>query len=152
MHDNQPEQVSTDATGDKSQSMKPSAEIKETAILFNISRSYDPQGDAQSLYEATHEAWVLGSNRAKAELAIAVYHDTVQEVYQIDSWYPLPQDPRRMGFNGKLAETALRDQYRGKALTFWKDTRSRHPVHYINIQFWNPGRAARDPGSQPDYS
>jgi hypothetical protein len=119
-------------------------EVEVPALLIRINQLYRHNMTAQELYEATRGVWKLGSRRAKARYAFAVFEGVVREVYAIESWHDAGSTPYatrdgsrlriagRHEFIGEVAKAAVRDSYFGRSVAseFRKGLQS--PVVYAN--------------------
>src|SRR5437773_776048 len=101
-----------------------SVQVDEPAMLFRISKTYQPGMSDEELYDATRGIWVArGAQKDNARFAMAVYRGVVREVYRIDRWYPAgttsyhtrrftpEQTIGRWEFVGEVADAALREKY-----------------------------------------
>ena len=105
----------------------------EPLILVNINKRYDRTMTSLELYNATKEAWVVGSRRLNAEYAIATYRGLTREVYKIDRWYPIERNEKiRWGFNGGIANTNIREKLIYKSIKTLFKTGSANPIRYLN--------------------
>lgn len=101
----------------------------EPVILININKLFNREMTTTELYEATRKAWVVGANRDKAKYAIATYRGLTREVYKIEEWYPIGD---RWGFNGSLADNAVRETLRHKSIAALAKRGAANPIRYIN--------------------
>ncbi|USD68264.1 hypothetical protein J4N39_16610 [Vibrio sp. SCSIO 43136] len=102
-------------------------------ILININKQYHRDMTAQELYDATRQAWVIGTRRERAQYAVATYRGLTREVYRIDSWYPITDYGRlRWGFEGKLASDDVRKQLRYKSISTYFTKGAANPIKYVN--------------------
>jgi len=119
-------------------------EIKETALLFNITKSFRPAHTPIQLYDVTRSAWVVNKKKAdEAELAFAMYAGVIREVYKITQWLPAGTtmtaferkhgpEADRWEFVGKLAAEPIRRKYNGKRVKGLG--LSQNPVRYVNFE------------------
>ena len=116
----------------------------EDVVLINISRSFQYGMSERDLYEYTRGVWRIGSRREKAQFAFAVFHQVVQEVYEIQGWYPAystyseryerydePRHEGRWEFVGHPA-TSIRDKYVGKSVARYMSLGAQNPIRFVN--------------------
>ena len=97
------------------------------------------------LYEATRGVWSVGRPREEVRYALAVFEGVVREVYHVERWDParaasyktrslsLRELRDRWEFTGKVADTGIRSQYRGRSVQdYWKKG-ARNPFRYVNV-------------------
>lgn len=102
--------------------------IEEPSIIVNINRLYNRFMTPQQLYDATRSAWKVASHRRDAvKYAVAAYRGIVREVYKIDSWN---SKGNRWEFNGKVAESEVRDKYLNQSLDNYVIKGSQNPIKY----------------------
>ncbi len=114
------------------------------AVLITINQLYRSDMSAQELYEATRGVWKLDPERARrAELALAIVHGVVKEVYRPQEWHPagtLTYATRdvaefngsgRYEFEGDVAEAALREHYVGRAMRKTLGRGHQNPIRYV---------------------
>lgn len=121
--------------------------INERAILIRINQLYRYGMDADSLYDATRGIWVLGPRRKLAEYAFSIFKGRVMEVYKINQWFQAGTEQtiyktrpdingiypsRRWGFEGDIAEDAIREKYLNKSVKRYLTKNSQSPIIYIN--------------------
>ncbi|MCY7353463.1 MAG: hypothetical protein LH606_22855 [Cytophagaceae bacterium] len=120
-------------------------EVDDNAIGITINQTYNDRMSSEELYEYTRGIWVIGERRYAAEIALALYHGIVKEVYEIKTWHPAGTteyqhrkfDPvvlkKRFEFVGKVA-IDLREKYVGKRIKYlgeiFKSTQN--PIRYFN--------------------
>lgn len=63
-------------------------EIDEPAIGFFINKTYHYGMSAHELYEMTRGIWRVGERRERTQIALAIYHGIIKEVYEIQAWSP----------------------------------------------------------------
>lgn len=114
-------------------------EVLHKVVLININKLYRSDMTPRELYEATRGIWRIGSRRAKADYAMAVYQGVVREVYRILKWQPagtlkyLTRDSSdfkgsgRWEFSGVVADE-IRDRYVDRSVG--KSTQN--PIRYMN--------------------
>lgn len=118
-------------------------EVTHPAILIKINQLFRYGMTPLELYEATRGHWVVGENREKAELALAVFEGVVQEVYRVESWFPagstffqregMALGTKRWEFVGRIAEDEVRDAYRMKSVRHYWGPGAQNPIRYVNI-------------------
>lgn len=103
--------------------------LTEPIAVIRINKLYRKSLTPDELYDITRGYWNL--NRAKAEacnLVFAVYRGVVKEVYRVDSWVDSLElemcttiNPYRegYGFNGHVAEGAVRNRFLGCNIANW---------------------------------
>ena len=121
------------------------AEVQVThpAILIRINQLFRYGMTPLELYEATRGHWIVGENREKVELALAVFEGVVQEVYRVEAWFPagstfLQREGVELGserweFVGRIAESGVRDRYRLKSVRQYWGAGAQNPIRYLNI-------------------
>lgn len=62
--------------------------VTEPAIFIRISKLFEKGMTDKQLYEATRGVWKIGLDREKAEYALCIGKNIVQEVYKIEGWQP----------------------------------------------------------------
>ena len=120
-------------------------DVSDPAILININRAYRHGMLPIELYDATRSAWIVGTKRDKATVALSVYRGVVREVYKIETWVPGRSSMRhddsedyydpmqdRWEFIGKIAEDTLRKKYYGKSVGHYFKKGARNPIKYVN--------------------
>lgn len=116
---------------------EPLEELLDPVIIININQTYQRGSGAEGIYRATKEAWVVGKNKIKTiEYALSEYRGLIVEVYKIDEWYCLDAIDKsgkpklRWGFNGKVAENAVRERYINKSVAHIKKRGASNPIRY----------------------
>lgn len=123
----------------------PPISITHPCILFTLSRQFRYDMTAGELYDATRAAWKLRVKRAeKAEFAMGVYRDVIQEVYVAEAWVRGHSTIQASGlrewtdqslddrheFVGRLAPEKIRHRYVGHSIAHIPS--SQNPVRYVN--------------------
>jgi uncharacterized protein len=121
-------------------------EVREPALLVRINQLYRPGMSTVELYEATRGIWRLGGRRMEeVELALAVYHGVVREVYAVEEWHPAgttpystrqfdPEDVEsRWEFTGRVAPGEVRNRYLSRSVAHYFTAGNANPVKYVNI-------------------
>lgn len=126
------------------ESMDAAIEVDIPVVLIDIGHRYRSDISPLELYEATRGAWRVGARRNGAVYAFAVSGNVVHEVYEIDSWHRAGTTPYRVRpfvsfsvegrweFLGKLAENALRLQYKSRSVAKYLVNAQPNSVTYIN--------------------
>ena len=81
------------------------------------------------IYEVNRKSWVVGQRTNKAKNAVATYRGLTREVYVINEWH---QIGNRWGFNGEVADEAIRSKLRYKSITGFNKRGAANPISYIN--------------------
>ncbi len=117
--------------------------IREPSVLIRINRLYTPGIEAQRLYEITRGVWKVGERRNQLVYAFAVYRGVVREVYKIQAWHRagtthyqyrkkrVVNVRGRWEFEGRLAESSVRNRYRGGSVAHLLPDGARNPIRYI---------------------
>ena len=112
-------------------------------LLLRINKLYRPGMSDRELYEATRGIWKVGSRRADAMFALAVFRGVVREVYKIASWYPAgtlayefhqftpAQCARRWEFEGVIAPEEIRKGLLFGNVSNYLSDGSLNPVTYV---------------------
>lgn len=98
-------------------------------MLININKLFDREMTAAEIYDATRKSWVVGDRKSKAKYAVATYRGLTREVYQINDWFEIGD---RWGFNGQLADEAMRQNLRYKSIAVLSKRGAANPIRYIN--------------------
>jgi hypothetical protein len=119
-------------------------DITHPVLLIRINKLYRHNMSPLELHEATRGIWKVGSRRAGAKYAFAVFEGVVREVYQIAGWHPaltLPYKTRdlsrrdavgRWEFDGKVADEAMRKMYKGRSVQGYFKRGNQSPTVYVN--------------------
>lgn len=102
------------------------------ALLININRLYSREMTDEQLYDATRKEWVLGERRKNVKYAIATYRGLTREVYEITSWYRIPNRDNRWGFEGHRASEDIRSDLCYKSIESYFLQGAANPIKYIN--------------------
>ena len=105
-------------------------EPNETCVLINVNKLYRRDMGDDELYEITRQKWTIGSKREKVIYAIPNYRGLTREVYKIINWYPIGN---KWGFNGVVAEDAVRNRLRLKSIAAFQTRGASNPIRYINV-------------------
>lgn len=116
--------------------------IIEPAILLCINRLYRSGMSGPHLYDITRGVWAArGEQRSRVQLAFAVSHGRVVDVYQIQQWHRAGTTPYASGrqidltvhandweFTGTSAQPEIRAKYVDQRVPrFWGN-----PIRYLN--------------------
>jgi len=106
----------------------------ESVLLININKKYKRDLTEQELYDATRQAWVIGSRKSKAKYAIATYRGLTREIYQIDEWFSVERNGKtRHGFNGRVVtDEVIRNELRYKSIASFFKQGAANPIKYLN--------------------
>lgn len=118
-------------------------QVVHPAMLIRINQLFRYGMTPLDLYEATRGHWIVGENREKVELALAVFDGVIQEVYRVEAWFPagstflqregVELDSERWEFVGRIAESDVRDRYRLKSVRHYWGAGAQNPIRYVNI-------------------
>lgn len=111
-------------------STQPYAEPAEGYVIIKVRPSSVQQ--CGSLYYAVHEAWKVGFNKIKnIKYVVAAVSGVVREVYEVNNWYKMPNDPQRVGFNGAPTAKPNMTALKGKLLpSYYTKKGASNPVLY----------------------
>lgn len=118
-------------------------EIDVPAILIRINKLFRYGMSAIELYDATRGIWRIGNARAKAKFAMALFEGVVQEVYEIQGWFPAGstlstrgdlRSQSRWEFVGRIAEDSVRSRYRMRSVRQYFPPGAQNPVRYVNVR------------------
>ena len=118
------------------------ARILHPSILIRINDLFRYGMSDIELYDATRCAWKVGPQRKKAKLALAVFDGIVQEVYEIEGWYPAGSTlltrearprPDRWEFVGRIAAESIRKRYRLKSVRSHFSRGAQNPIRYVRL-------------------
>ena len=119
----------------------PPVDVTEKCIAININQSYKPDMTERQLYECVRGRWPLGSDREKADYALAVYHEVILESYKIAGWFEAGSvfsemnlgEGDRFEFVGNI-DSKTSKKYKGKSLPGLFEKGAQFPVRYLNIK------------------
>jgi hypothetical protein len=118
--------------------------ITHPVLLIRINKLYRHNMLPLELQEATRGIWKVGPRRSGAKYAFAVFEGVVREVYEVRRWHPartLPYKTRdlsardargRWEFDGVVADSAIRDMYRGRSVQSYLKHGNQSPTVYVN--------------------
>lgn len=119
-------------------------DIVDPVLLIRIKRLYRHDMPPEDLYDATRGIWKLGSRRAGARYALAVFEAVVREVFEIGAWHPAgtttaqsavhrpPFPSDRWEFTGQPASEPVRSRYRGGSVLKYLPKGLQSPIVYVN--------------------
>jgi uncharacterized protein len=118
-------------------------EIHHPAILIRVNKLYRPGMNEEEVLEITRGIWKIGPRREKVRYALAVYHGVVREVFEILSWHPAGTTAYRKRsftpdrcvgrweFQGRVADEAVRAEYKGGRVSGYLSEHSQNPISYV---------------------
>lgn len=111
--------------------------IDDDCIIININGTYKRGAVADAIYVATKETWKMADWRpALYKYVISEYRGLIREVFKIQNWYTKerPDKYGRLyngyGFDGIVAEEAVRNKYISKSIKGVKPRGYGYPVVY----------------------
>ena len=118
------------------------ANIIEASLLIKINQTFRYGISPQELYDATRQFWKINEKQAsKVKLAFAVFHGSIQAVYEVVSWHRAgstfstrtlsDEKNDRMEFVGRVADAAIVDKYLYKDVSEFVN--GQNPLKYLNI-------------------
>ena len=118
---------------------KPLKKLNHNVVIININKSYERAKGGISIYEATHESWIIARYRQKTlEFALSEYRGIIVGVYKINNWYQTntgfsgkKRVSTRWGFNGEEAKKNIKDLYLNKSIKHTKKRGAANPIKYI---------------------
>lgn len=118
---------------------KPLNKLNHNVVIININKSYERAKGGISIYEATHESWVIARYRQKTlEFALSEYRGIIVGVYKINNWYQTnigfsgkKKVSTRWGFNGEEAKKNIKDLYLNKSIKHTKKRGAANPIKYV---------------------
>jgi hypothetical protein len=118
-------------------------EIDVPTILIRINELFRYGMSPIELYDATRGIWRIGHDRTKAKFAMAIFEGVIQEVYEIQGWFPAGstlstrgemKEEGRWEFVGRIAEDSVRTGYRMKSVRQYFPLGDQNPVRYVNVR------------------
>jgi hypothetical protein len=117
------------------------AEILETidnnCIIININGTYKRGAVADAIYTATKETWKMADWRPELyKYVISEYRGLIREVFEVQNWYTKERPDKYgklyngYGFEGTVAEEAVRNKYVNKSIKGVKPRGYGYPVVY----------------------
>lgn len=92
--------------------------VGEKYIIIKTTKAMIESRDG-SLYESTRKYWRIDAKRANEyPYVLAVVDGIVNNVYEVDEWYPTENEEfaGRCEFKGKEAPQDIQNKYRGKKI------------------------------------
>lgn len=117
----------------------PLHKLEHEVVIININKSYQKGKGLVSIYEATHEAWIISEKkRADLEFALSEYRGTIVGVFEISDWYKVEKingfafsgKRDRWGFHGKEAPPDVKKIYLNKSIKDIKKRGAANPIRY----------------------
>jgi uncharacterized protein len=121
-------------------------QIEEPSILIRINKNFRYGMTSADLYDATRASWKVGRKRREAvQLAFAVSHGVIREVYSVADWFPAGstfngrfengQDLRseRWEFVGAIANDSIRSKYHNGYIGHIFTQGAQNPISYVNV-------------------
>jgi hypothetical protein len=107
-------------------------EIEKNCLIININKTYDRGAGEHAIYKATKEIWNIKASRTN-EICIVLseYKGLIVEVFEVLKWYKKErgynpgakkygQTYAGYGFEGKIAESNIRNNYINKSIAEYK--------------------------------
>ncbi len=119
-------------------------DVAVPALLIRVNRLYRHGMSQDELYDVTRGIWKLGSRKAGARYAFAVFEGVVREVFEIYSWHPSGTTPyrsrdttgflarKRWEFLGAPAPESIRSQYVNRSVAHLFPKGLQTPTRYVN--------------------
>ena len=116
--------------------------IDDDCIIININDQYVRNLQPQQIYQATKEIWRIDKNKLnKIKYVLSEYRGLIVEVFKVCGWYPKErgynptskkagQKYTAYGFNGEVADDAIRNKYINKTLAHNKAQGQSNPILY----------------------
>jgi hypothetical protein len=115
--------------------------IADDCVIININGQYNRCMGPQGIYDATKECWRMDANRVQGiKFVLSEYRGLIVEVFEVDEWYQkdrpytsgkkVGQYYKGWGFNGKVADDAVRNLYINKSIAHTKKKGQAYPVTY----------------------
>jgi len=115
-----------------------------TAIIRLNDEFYTSSISPDELYDITRCYWKSSRRKVlQCERVLAVYHGVVVEVYQVDDWVDGSRIVKKThlnayragsyGFNGKIAEASVRNQFVGRGVKHLFKCGDRAPVRVFGV-------------------
>ena len=110
---------------------KPLNKLLHNLVIININKTYERAKGGVSIYDATHESWIISEKRRLyLEYALSEYRGIIVGVYKINNWYRSEEDPRRWGFNGEEADDEIKNIYLNRSVKHTKKRGAANPIKY----------------------
>lgn len=117
----------------------PLQKLEHEVVIININKSYQKGNGVLSIYDATHEAWVISEKkRTNLKFALSEYRGTIVGVFAIRDWYKVEKNNSlgfsgkldRWGFNGEEASPDIMKLYLNKSIKHIKKRGAANPIRY----------------------
>jgi hypothetical protein len=111
-------------------------QLSDAVVIININRKYkETKNKAISVYEATKEAWVIGSQkRNEVRYALAEFQGIIIGVFEILHWYPIQTNNNtnnnRWGFEGIDASENIKSKYLNTSIMHAKKRGAANPIRF----------------------
>jgi len=117
---------------------EPLKKLEHDCVIININKTYEKAKGGVSIYEATHEAWVISERKRNIlEYALSEYRGVIVGVYKINDWYQTnigfsgkKKISNRWGFNGEEADDIIKSIYINKSIKHTKKRGAANPIKY----------------------
>ena len=97
--------------------------IDDNCLIININKNYKRGAGVEAIYNATKETWKMAEWRPnKYKYVLSEYGGLIREVFEVEKWYTKERPDKHgklylgYGFNGKVAETEVRNKYLNKSI------------------------------------
>tara|TARA_E500000178_G_C17004797_1_gene747595 strand:- start:568 stop:1299 length:732 start_codon:yes stop_codon:yes gene_type:complete len=118
---------------------EPLKKLLHNIVIININKTYERAKGGVSIYEATHESWIIAKKRRDIlEYALSEYRGIIVGVFKINNWYQTnlgfagkEKVSNRWGFNGEEAEDQIKEIYLNKSVKHTKKRGAANPIKYI---------------------
>jgi hypothetical protein len=106
--------------------------INNDCVIININKKYSRGGIGLPIYDATKETWTIDKNRLpNIKYVLSEYKGLIVEVFEVEEWYEkergytpksqkFGQTKIGYGFNGKIANSDIRNLYINKSIQHTK--------------------------------
>ncbi|CAA0120412.1 LEM-3-like GIY-YIG domain-containing protein [Zhongshania aliphaticivorans] len=105
--------------------------------IININKTYKRGSGFEGIYQATKEAWPIDRSRIPSlRYVLSEYRGLIVEAFSVQSWYEVPAVDRsgklrvRWGFEGVVAEEAIRNSYINTSVAHLKKPGASFPIRY----------------------
>jgi hypothetical protein len=121
---------------------EPLNEIGDDCVIININKSYKRGNINDGIYQATKQTWRMKDPRgSNLRYVLSEYKGLIVEVFEIIEWYtnerPYNKNSKKegqnylgFGFNGKVADSLIRDQYINKSIMHKKIRGNANVIRY----------------------
>tara|TARA_B100000676_G_scaffold68214_1_gene68316 strand:- start:635 stop:1342 length:708 start_codon:yes stop_codon:yes gene_type:complete len=108
----------------------PLKKLYHEVVIININKTYQRGKGKLSIYDVTHEAWIISEKRrAILQYALSEYRGIIVGVFEINDWYQIKKS-NRWGFNGKEAPATINELYLNKSIKHVKKKGASNPIRY----------------------